>query len=515
MAWIAGITSALKAQSAQRLGRRPVRRIVSWIVIILALTIVGVTSRTLGDPNRDEATSDEPSTTVPVTPKFLLGNYASAIYLPNDAPNVRRIDSQATIQRLTAANVNSYAYLISPGSRQAPLSSQAQWDDLDQFARVAGDAGIIVFVYLVPPTGAQEKDAYLPYKWDYLSWAKNIGKLAERRPSIRGLIIDDFGGNTQFKSELSFQFTPSYVQRMMELARRSAPWLSLMPVMYFHDITGATASLRDYRDVIDGVIFPYAGRRSLVKHQPGNTVDSSLALPQGRRVASIINCRMSNTCTQVRFPARPPSHREMDMVSKEQTVRALPNARRTVGFWTNDDNPTGIVGGYYVEMLVNGRSAAVIRINRNGWIEHSVDLTAETRDATSIEIQLRLVRQLTPTRDGLAVFLDDVRWRGFSSAPVETNSATLNTTQAVTTKDVKALSFIYMTYAAPLGVEAGVGASPQYVEQILEAVNILRQEQAVDGSLIYLLNISEGLTGPGNSASYEVVRRKYSDWSNE
>ena len=95
-----------------------------------------------------------PASAGPLRPT--LGDYATPLVGAPDSSGVRHINTSATLAKLRAAHVNTYAYLIygSPlyGTASEAKITQAQWNDLPGFATAAALSGITVRVYLVPPS---------------------------------------------------------------------------------------------------------------------------------------------------------------------------------------------------------------------------------------------------------------------------------------------------------------------------------------------------------------------------
>lgn len=448
---------------------------------------------------------------MPSDTEFMLGSYASAIYSDADGMgSARKLNVERTIEGLKSAHVNTYAYLLAPSPTESVHGSDSQWRDLPQFARAASEAGINIYIYLVPPTGALEAQ-YPPFGWDYLSWADQIGALASRYRSIRGVMIDDFGGNVSARSGRSFHFTPAYVWTMRSKARSHAPWIRIHPVMYYHDVIGARAVLSDYREVVDGIVFPYAGADDGVPNQPGNTIDPTLALAQGRRVSSVAKCPTTAGCFSVNFPSRREGDNFRDVSFARARLTPVANARRSVRFQTNHDQPPGSVASY-VEAVIDGRSAGYTLVDGDDWSDHTIDLTAATRGKNSVAVEFRVVRRGGTAQPAESVLLADVTWVGFGE-PTAISANTMIRSDGLTVTPARSIDLIYMTYTAPLGVERGAGASPEYVSSVLTAVDDLRRQRQIDGSLAYLLNVTGGSETAGNPQNLEIVRRVYRRWS--
>lgn len=182
--------------------------------------------------------------------------------------NKGRLDAISLIERLKDLRVNTYAYLI--------WHSNYDWDDLvDAFMPLAQKEGINVIVYLVPPS---EPPSPKPYEYDYIKWAEAIGELSKRYPNVIGIAIDDFNYNTSF-------FTKTYLKEIKTKATNINPSLKLFTVSYYRDITDKF--LDQYRDVIDGVIFPFRNEPNI------DTTTTSTLDPQVRAVRATLGDNLS------------------------------------------------------------------------------------------------------------------------------------------------------------------------------------------------------------------------------
>ncbi|MCX7796608.1 MAG: hypothetical protein N2380_08835, partial [bacterium] len=170
---------------------------------------------------------------------IIIGDYDLEI-----RDNIGRLDVINLIERLKDLRINTYAYLI--------WHSNYDWDDLiDAFMPLAQREGINVIVYLVPPS---EPPSPKPYEYDYVKWAEAIGELSKRYPNVTGIAIDDFNYNTGF-------FTRTYLKEVKSKLNTINPSLKLFTVSYYRDITDKF--LDQYRDIIDGIIFPFRNEPSI------------------------------------------------------------------------------------------------------------------------------------------------------------------------------------------------------------------------------------------------------------
>ena len=133
------------------------------------------------------------------------------------------IDVRGTVDALVRLGATEYLYDL-------PADAES-WNRLPAFADAARDRGIAVDVYLAPYSqarkgGKSRQDG--PFGTDYVAWADAIAKIARDHPSIRGIVIDDFGNNVG-----DDRFTPPMVAAMRDKLRAAGRPLSLRPVLYF------------------------------------------------------------------------------------------------------------------------------------------------------------------------------------------------------------------------------------------------------------------------------------------
>lgn len=160
------------------------------------------------------------------------------------ADGYRHIDTPAMIAKLNELGANTYVYGI--------WDSPTDWDDLrEEFAPAAAEAGIDVWVYLVPPTETSRDGgrASRPYLMDYLAWAGACAELSVEQPNVKAWGIDDF----EFNQDL---FTSKYVGRMREIAGAINPELAFYLCTYFRAATNEEF-LGKYGPHLDFVLYPF------------------------------------------------------------------------------------------------------------------------------------------------------------------------------------------------------------------------------------------------------------------
>ena len=170
-----------------------------------------------------------------------FGTYAGEPRLPNG-----RVDIQKLITELTELRANTYNFLI--------WHAKTDWDDLQKFLPLAREKHINVWITLVPPTESPPLygDAYSePFRLDYKRWAVEIAKLSLQQPNLVAWSLDDFSDNVAE----AHTFTPEQWRDILSAARAINPKLAFVPCCYFQHLTPEVAA--QYRELIDGVLFPY------------------------------------------------------------------------------------------------------------------------------------------------------------------------------------------------------------------------------------------------------------------
>lgn len=440
----------------------------------------------------------------------VLGDYATPLVGAPDANGVKHIDTAATIAKLSAAHINTYAYLIYGqsdwyGTASESLRSQAQWDDLPGFATAASAAGIDVFVYLVPPSESSQAD-YKPYGWDYAAWADAIATLAVSHPNIREIVVDDFGGNTG-------TFTPSYVGSMMSGARAIAPWLKFDAVLYYPNIVGTGAALPAYRSVIDGLVFPYRGTGT------ANTTDASAATQQGQAVGAQAKCQGGQHCLQFDLP-KSTATTAGNYVQVSQTVSVSSAATKSLSFFENDDFVAATSGYHYLQALIDGTVVwqGDVAASTDGlWHHPVVDVSSALAGKTSATLTFRLWDKAGVSNFHVAALVDDVSGTGFtvSDGGFENTSLSPWTTATNTTKFstsvVPSLSRYFMTYTTSFSGENPVTTT--YVNSVVSQALDLISNGSADGSLLYALNLTGQADGRSDPAVYDVVADLYGGYT--
>jgi hypothetical protein len=433
---------------------------------------------------------------------FVRGDYGNPV-MTRDARGVRRIDIKDTVERLRAAHVNSYAYLISPGPSSSAALSQASWEDLPSFAEVAGEAKIAVYVYLVPPSGAKELE-YLPFHWDYARWVTEIARIASRHPSVRGVILDDLSLNAARRPNVKFFFTPQYIGNMMREARRVAPWLTFTPVLYYADIIGPRAILPLFRDVIDGVIYPYT--------QPLSDEDAStMLIAKTRRIAGITRCPTSRRCALLDFPAATSRADMPPAASRSFRVVSRSTDGSYVEIQINDDAEPSAGAPYLVQALVDGKVVAQLGGPAGGWNNFRLPVPAGVSQGSLFDV--RIVKN-SDVAAAVSVAVGDITFHGLTVRdPFGAEGFTVNS-PTVLISGAGGLPAILMIYTSPFGRFAPPVTGTD-ISTALLAAQVLKNEGSISGLMTYLLNLTGAAGTPAAAEGYALVRGLYAGWDSK
>lgn len=272
-----------------------------------------------------------------------------------------RVDIDALTAKLKDLGATCYYWLI--------WHAKTDWDDLKLFLPKAREAGIEVWVYLVPPTESAPRygTAYAePFRLDYPRWGEEIGRLSLEHPNLTAWVIDDFHANVDL-------FTPEYVGQMRARGRAVNPRLAFLPLMYFNEMR--PTFLADYREVIDGVVVAYLQDREEIEW-----------------VWQLCNDAVENPPVDLGFPSGTPS-KPGDFVKASQTAAALPADRRVIRFdeWDDFSGPTA--GYRFKQFLVDDEVVweQDIAGGSPAWRPVEIDVTERTRGKDHVELAFRFV----------------------------------------------------------------------------------------------------------------------------
>jgi len=186
-----------------------------------------------------------------------FGTYAGAPRLANGRVDVHRLANE-----LHAIKAQTYNWLIWTG--------KSDWEDLKEFLPLASRLEIRVWITLVPPSESPPTSKFYsePFRLDYEQWAVEIARLSRKHPNLVAWSLDDFSHNGKV-------LTPERMAGILEPARRINPRLAFVPCIYYRHAKLPFAQA--YRDLIDGVLFPYrheAGEMNLTDY---DTLEAEVA----------------------------------------------------------------------------------------------------------------------------------------------------------------------------------------------------------------------------------------------
>jgi len=285
-----------------------------------------------------------------------------------------RVDVDAMVKRLRELGVTTYYWLV--------WHAPTDWDDLKLFLPKAAEAGLQVWVYLVPPTESPPNPdgGYSePFRLDYHRWAEEIARLSLQHTNLSGWVIDDFYANRKF-------FTPAYVREMQARAHGVNPRLAFLPLMYFDEIR--RGFVEEYREAIDGVVVAYPQDREEINDAWAFLNDAGVTVPG-----------------ELAFPAAT-SSQAGDFVAAEQSAKVTAGGRQIVSFRERDDFPGPTAGYHFKQLLVDGAVVweADVAGGNAGWQSVDVDVTEQARGKPEVTVSFRLL-----DKQGVSNF--GVRWR--------------------------------------------------------------------------------------------------------
>ncbi|OHB68960.1 MAG: hypothetical protein A2Y77_18065 [Planctomycetes bacterium RBG_13_62_9] len=303
-----------------------------------------------------------------------LADYDSELRRPDG-----RVDIDAMVARLKELGVTTYYWLI--------WHAPTDWDDLKLFLPRAAEAGIEVWVYLVPPSESPPKygNRYSePFRLDYHRWAEEIAKLSLEHSNLTAWVIDDFFANHAF-------FTPTYLGEMQARAKRINPRLAFLPLMYFDEIRAKF--VEDYRQVIDGVVVAYL--------QDRDEIDWTW---------SILNDAVVVPPSELSYPWNSPS-KPGDFVTASQSAKVLPADRYMLAFRDRDDFTAQTAGYHFKQLLVD--EAVVWEEDVAGgspaWRKIAVDVTEHVRGKADVTMAFRLLDKKGVSNFGVRWHLSELR----------------------------------------------------------------------------------------------------------
>ena len=400
------------------------------------------------------------------TPRPHLADYNSELRLPGG-----RVDTDGMVKRLKELGVTTYYWLV--------WHAATDWDDLQVFLPKAAQAGIDVWVYLVPPSesppnyGTQYSE---PFRLDYAGWGEEIARLSVKHPNLTAWVIDDFYANHAF-------FTPAYLREIQAKSKAVNPRLEFLPLMYFPEIR--PKFVEDYRGVIDGVVVAYLQDREEIE-----------------RTWAMLNDGTIPPTAELSHPSDTRS-RPGDYVTASQSVKVLPAGRYEIRFLERDGFSGPTAGYHYKQLLVDGAPAweEDVAGGSSGWHKVAVDVTEQVRGKANVTLAFRLldkkgvsnfplhwrVKELRAENLQLAADLGEPqKWKASRQGAFETG---FGVSPKVGQRRFH-IRFISMTAANPheFSMRHGDPASPGRISQQLRLSLQAWREGKCDGVVTYCLD---------------------------
>jgi len=424
-------------------------------------------------------------------PRTLIqGDYAGPLL---DADG--NVDVAATVNRLTEAHVNTYAYLIYK-------KPQAEWDRLPAFLDAAKAAKIAVWVYLVPPTEAPGGTVactgdYPPYQLDYVAWAKAIAKLSVDHDNLLHVAIDDFGANSTVKPGAACpKFSPAYVAQMMTAAHGIAPKLGLWPVLYYPDLEGGAAIVQAYRGSITGAIFPFRDGANT------NTYVTESAKPEIELLGASLSCRRDfsaadgrgrSGCYQIRYPWGAPS--TDGAVAGAAQMVTVDTTTHSMSFEWQHDFAGATSGFVFAQLLVDSAvvwEADIGTVPRYAWRKETVALDAVVGAKATVKVEFRVTHKKGVTNFGQTVWFDEASATGLALQNGDFEADALRWTETSSpnfvAEPVRTTSLVTMVYAATLSSDPDHPPTADYVGTVLGVGLGLAKQGHADGTMTYVLD---------------------------
>lgn len=396
-----------------------------------------------------------------------------------------RVDIDLMVARLKELGVNTYFWLI--------WHAPTDWDDLKLFLPKAADAGIKVWVYLVPPT---ESPPYTklysePFRLDYIRWAEEIAKLSLKHPNLTAWVIDDFYANAKF-------FTPEYVKEMQKRAKAINPKLSFLPLMYFPEISRKFVG--DYGQVIDGVVVAYP--------QGAEEIELAWEILNDVRIAP-----------ELSYPWQTPS-KAGDFVTVWQEAKVLLGEKHVLKFRELDDFIGPTAGYHFKQLLIDGEVAweEDVAGGTRQWRQVVVDVGKFVRGKEKVKVAFRLIDKKRVSNFGVIWQLRDLQADGLELAaglndPKKWQVEKQGAFESSFGENFEGqgrfhIPFIVMTAAQPyeFHLRHGDPASPERIAQWLEMCLRAWKAGKCDGVVTYCLDKS------ANSQVFPLAQKLFKEF---
>src|SRR5699024_9980930 len=156
-------------------------------------------------------------------------------------------------------------------------------------------------------------------------------------------------------------------------------------------------------------------------------------------------------------------------------------------------------GQHLVEVLVDDSVAAAFPVEGyTRWTSHTADLTEDLAGVETADIGVRI--RTVANDNARHVWVDDMSITGTSLAADgfdDPERWTFDADDETSAEQVESFDALFMTYASRLAAdEPGHQPSPEYIREVQSAGLEMLQEQYFDGSLIYVLNLTDPIDHP-------------------
>lgn len=399
------------------------------------------------------------------------------------------VDCALMVQRLQELGANTYMWLI--------WHSPNDWEDLHEFLPLAAEAGITVWVYLVPPSETAAVHPQFPYsepfRLDYVRWAEEIARLSLEHKNLVGYVIDDFWGNVNPR-----WFTPESIQAMVDAGRAINPRIKFYPLMYFNQI--GPAFIQMLGTVVDGVVAAYPRDRA--------TIERALRYLNGEFVVPAAG--------QIVHPWGVPS-KQGDHGFLCQTVRVTDAAHATLRFHFSDDYDGPTAGYHFLQVRVGDRVIWEEDVAGPDDGEVTLDLSETVAGHDEVTLSVGVFDRKGVGSYGVTATFADLRAEGLELADVDEQAAwsedlqgsfTTALTPRFEPEEPVHLPLIVMPSGAR-GAYEKRNPDPATSERIAAKYRMclqLVQEGATEGVVSYCLDKS-----PGNP-DFEAVRQVIAEY---
>lgn len=414
------------------------------------------------------------------------------------ADGIIHVNTPVLIQRLQNANITTYYYLV--------YHANSDWDDFkNEFMPAAQDAGIKVWVYLVPPS---EDGPSFPFdvasgytlQTGYIEWAKAIAEQANLYSNLMGFMMDDFEHPTA-NNNLTAPFTPKFVQQMMQEAHNICPRLKFYVVNYYRtylnwDRTFSSQWVDLYKNVIDGAIFPYLD------------LDNTASLDeQIKTVKTTLDDTIKNGY-KISFPGNTSSSvAEYGRIT--QTINVQSASSYSLSLTQRDDYVATSTGPHLKRILIDGVVVWSQNVFGTASTKVTINLTSALLGKTTATIAYEIYESQTVSNDSINWFFGNLLPTNFTIDGTSTQSSTNNSNfefSLTPSTYINNLPLIVMIYAYRTSFHAAF-PTPSYISSALTIAHQSVLDGISEGLVTYALR-KDSVT----HVDYVVVKDLYTQW---